>query len=107
MDSYVPINYSPSSEDIYISALQIRRFDLRNGDKVSGKVRPPKENERYFGLLQVEAVNGDDPGSAKERVHFPALTLIIPRSPNEIGNGTEKVTDTHHGFNCTSWIWTT
>ncbi len=45
-----PINYSPSSEDIYISASQIRRFDLRNGDKVSGKVRPPKENERYYGF---------------------------------------------------------
>src|SRR5699024_7494434 len=45
-----PINYSPSAEDIYISASQIRRFDLRNGDKVSGKVRPPKENERYYGL---------------------------------------------------------
>ena len=73
-----PINYSPSSEDIYISASQIRRFDLRNGDKVSGKVRPPKENERYFGLLQVEAVNGDDPESAKERVHFPGLTPLYP-----------------------------
>lgn len=66
-----PINYSPSSEDIYISASQIRRFDLRNGDKVSGKVRPPKENERYFGLLQVEMVNGEEPNAAKERVHFP------------------------------------
>lgn len=73
-----PINYSPSSEDIYISASQIRRFDLRNGDKVSGKVRPPKENERYYGLLHVEAVNGDDPESAKERVHFPGLTPIYP-----------------------------
>lgn len=73
-----PINYSPSSEDIYISASQIRRFDLRNGDKVSGKVRPPKENERYYGLLHVEAVNGDDPESAKERVHFPALTPLYP-----------------------------
>lgn len=73
-----PINYSPSSEDIYISASQIRRFDLRNGDKVSGKVRPPKENERYYGLLHVEAVNGDDPDSAKERVHFPALTPLYP-----------------------------
>lgn len=73
-----PINYSPSSEDIYISASQIRRFDLRNGDKVSGKVRPPKENERYFGLLHVEAVNGEDPEIAKERVHFPALTPIYP-----------------------------
>ncbi|KGX93869.1 transcription termination factor Rho [Pontibacillus halophilus JSM 076056 = DSM 19796] len=73
-----PINYSPSAEDIYISASQIRRFDLRNGDKVSGKVRPPKENERYYGLLHVDAVNGDAPDSAKERVHFPALTPLYP-----------------------------
>jgi transcription termination factor Rho len=86
-----PINYSPSSEDIYISASQIRRFDLRNGDKVSGKVRPPKENERYYGLLHVEAVNGDNPESAKERVHFPALTplypdrhIVLETSPTEI-----------------------
>ncbi|RYL94015.1 transcription termination factor Rho [Sporolactobacillus sp. Y61] len=73
-----PINYSPSSEDIYISASQIRRFDLRNGDKVTGKVRPPKENERYFGLLRVEAVNGENPDMARERVHFPALTPLYP-----------------------------
>ncbi|WP_163527444.1 transcription termination factor Rho [Halobacillus ihumii] len=73
-----PINYSPSAEDIYISASQIRRFDLRNGDKVSGKVRPPKENERYYGLLHVDAVNGEDPETAKERVHFPALTPLYP-----------------------------
>ncbi len=73
-----PINYSPSAEDIYISASQIRRFDLRNGDKVSGKVRPPKENERYYGLLHVDAVNGEDPEMAKERVHFPALTPLYP-----------------------------
>src|SRR5690554_1598477 len=73
-----PINYSPSAEDIYISASQIRRFDLRNGDKVSGKVRPPKENERYYGLLHVDAVNGEDPEIAKERVHFPALTPLYP-----------------------------
>ncbi|HLS59909.1 MAG TPA: transcription termination factor Rho [Virgibacillus sp.] len=73
-----PINYSPSAEDIYISASQIRRFDLRNGDKVSGKVRPPKENERYYGLLHVDAVNDDDPETSKERVHFPALTALYP-----------------------------
>jgi transcription termination factor Rho len=73
-----PINYLPSSEDIYISASQIRRFELRNGDKVSGKVRPPKESERYFGLLYVEAVNGEDPELAKERPHFPALTPLYP-----------------------------
>jgi transcription termination factor Rho len=74
-----PINYLPSSEDIYISQSQIRRFDLRMGDLVSGKVRPPKENERYFGLLQVEAVNGEDPELASERLHFPALTPLYPQ----------------------------
>ncbi|ARF17963.1 transcription termination factor Rho [Sporosarcina sp. P3] len=73
-----PINYSSSSEDIYISASQIRRFDLRNGDKVTGKVRPPKENERFYGLLQVEAVNGQNPEVSRERVHFPALTPLYP-----------------------------
>ncbi|EAE4152463.1 transcription termination factor Rho, partial [Listeria monocytogenes] len=57
---------------------QIRRFELRTGDKVSGKVRPPKENERYFGLLHVEAVNGENPEVAKERVHFPGLTPLYP-----------------------------
>lgn len=73
-----PINYLPSKEDIYISASQIRRFDLRNGDLVSGKCRPPKENERYFGLLQVNAVNGENPETAAERLHFPALTPLFP-----------------------------
>jgi len=73
-----PINYSPSAEDIYISASQIRRFDLRNGDKVSGKARPPKENERYYGLLHVDAVNDEAPEMAKERVYFPALTPLYP-----------------------------
>jgi len=74
-----PINYLPSSEDIYISASQIRKFDLRTGDLVSGKCRPPKENERYFGLLQVEAVNGENPQVASERLHFPALTPLYPQ----------------------------
>jgi transcription termination factor Rho len=74
-----PINYLPSAEDIYISASQIRKFDLRSGDLVSGKCRPPKENERYFGLLQVEAVNGEDPAAAAERLHFAALTPLYPQ----------------------------
>jgi transcription termination factor Rho len=74
-----PINYLPSSEDIYISQSQIRKFDLRSGDLVSGKCRPPKENERYFGLLQVEAVNGEKPETAAERLHFPALTPLYPQ----------------------------
>jgi len=74
-----PINYLPSAEDIYISASQIRKFDLRTGDLVSGKCRPPKESERYFGLLHVEAVNGEDPDTASERLHFPALTPLYPQ----------------------------
>jgi len=74
-----PINYLPSAEDIYISASQIRKFDLRTGDLVSGKCRPPKENERYFGLLQVNAVNGESPDTAAERLHFPALTPLYPQ----------------------------
>lgn len=73
-----PINYSASQEDIYISASQIRRFDLRNGDKVGGKARPPKPSERYYGLMQVNTVNGKDPEDAKERAHFPGLTAIYP-----------------------------
>ncbi|GGJ02476.1 transcription termination factor Rho [Alicyclobacillus cellulosilyticus] len=73
-----PVGYLPSSEDIYVAASQIRRFDLRTGDLVSGKVRPPKENERYFGLLHVEAVNGVSPDEAAERLHFAALTPLFP-----------------------------
>ncbi|MNO61890.1 hypothetical protein D3C76_525510 [compost metagenome] len=75
-----PINYLPSTEDIYISASQIRKFDLRTGDLVSGKCRAPKENERYFGLLQVNAVNGENPAIAAERLHFPALTPLYPQN---------------------------
>ncbi|PRX72063.1 transcription termination factor Rho [Cohnella sp. SGD-V74] len=74
-----PINYLPSPEDIYISASQIRKFDLRTGDLVSGKCRAPKESERYFGLLQVNAVNGVAPETAAERLHFPALTPLYPQ----------------------------
>ena len=100
-----PINYSPSSEDIYISASQIRRFDLRNGDKVSGKVRPPKENERYFGLLQVEAVNGDDPESAKERVHFPGLTALYPDRQMKLETSHSNVSTRIMDVICACWFW--
>ncbi|MDT2744962.1 transcription termination factor Rho [Enterococcus asini] len=73
-----PLNFGPSGEDIYISSSQIRRFGLRNGDKVAGKARPPKESERYYGLMHVESVNGKNPEEAKERPHFPALTPLYP-----------------------------
>ncbi|WP_048601693.1 transcription termination factor Rho [Rubeoparvulum massiliense] len=74
-----PVNYTQSDDDIYISQSQIRRFDLRIGDRVSGKVRPPKENERYLSLLYVEAVNGMAPEKSSERLHFPALTPLYPQ----------------------------
>ncbi len=86
-----PIGYLPSNEDIYVAASQIRRFDLRTGDKVSGKVRPPKENERYFGLLQVEAVNGTTPQAAAERLHFPALTPLFPQKKLVMETTPEKL----------------
>jgi transcription termination factor Rho len=68
----------PGPEDIYVSQSQIRRFGLRTGDMVIGQVRPPKETERYFGLLRVEAVNGLDPEAAKVRPNFDKLTPIFP-----------------------------
>lgn len=68
----------PGPEDVYVSQSQIRRFGLRTGDMVMGQVRPPKETEKYFGLLRVEAVNGIDPESAKARPHFDNFTPIFP-----------------------------
>ena len=86
-----PVGYLPSTEDIYVAASQIRRFDLRTGDRVSGKVRKPKENERYFGLLQVEAVNGMTPEQAAERIHFPALTPLFPTRKITMETAAEKI----------------
>lgn len=71
-------NYLPSSEDVYVSQSQIRRFGLRNGDLVIGQVRPPKETERWYSLLRVETVNGMDPEQAKLRPRFEKLTPIFP-----------------------------
>ena len=70
--------YLPGSNDVYVSQSQIRRFGLRTGDMVTGQVRPPKDSEKYYGLLRVEAVNGLDPEVAKRRPHFDTLTAIFP-----------------------------
>ncbi|MDE3078161.1 MAG: Rho termination factor N-terminal domain-containing protein, partial [Chloroflexota bacterium] len=69
----------PGPDDIYVSQSQIRRFGLRTGDMVSGQIRPPKDNEKYYGLLRVEAVNGQEPEIAKRRPHFDNLVPIFPR----------------------------
>lgn len=86
-----PINYSSSQEDIYISSSQIRRFSLRNGDLVSGKARPPKENEKFYGLMHVDTVNGKDPEEAKQRPHFPALTPIYPNQQIHLSTGAKPL----------------
>jgi transcription termination factor Rho len=77
----------PSSDDIYVSQSQIRRFGLRAGDTVIGQVRPPKESEKYFGLLRVEAVNNEDPEKAKRRPWFDRLTPIFPLEQLKLETG--------------------
>lgn len=71
-------NYLPSPDDIYVSPSQIKKFSLRTGDFVSGQVRPPKEGERFYALLRVEAVNGQDPEGIRERTLFDNLTPVYP-----------------------------
>jgi transcription termination factor Rho len=71
-------NYLPGPDDIYVSPSQIRRFDLHTGDTVSGQVRPPKESERYFALLKVEAINFENPELAKDKILFDNLTPLYP-----------------------------
>ena len=70
-------NY-PGGGDVYVSQSQIRRFSLRTGDQVTGQVRPPKDGERYFGLIRVEAINNIEPEATRDRPHFEALTPIFP-----------------------------
>jgi transcription termination factor Rho len=71
-------NYLPCPEDIYVSPSQIRRFDLQTGNVVAGQIRPPKEKERFFALLKVEAVDQEDPDKAKDKTHFDNLTPLFP-----------------------------
>lgn len=84
-------NYLPCPDDIYISPSQIRRFNLKTGDTVSGQIRPPKEGERYFALLKVEAVNFENPEAVKDKILFDNLTPLYPNeryvletAPNEV-----------------------
>jgi len=89
-------NYLPGPDDIYVSPSQIRRFNLHTGDTVSGQIRPPKEGERYFALIKVEAINFEPPDVAMEKVHFDNLTPLYPdeRINLEVaGNMTSRVMD--------------
>lgn len=82
-------NYLPGPDDIYISPSQIRKFDLHTGDSISGQIRPPKNSEKYFALLKVEAVNFDNPDNAKDKIFFDDLTPLYPqeRIHLEMSNG--------------------
>ncbi|MEP6940737.1 MAG: Rho termination factor N-terminal domain-containing protein, partial [Rudaea sp.] len=88
-------SYLAGPDDIYISPSQIRRFNLRTGDNITGRVRPPKEGERYFALLQVDTINAEPPEASKNKVLFEDLTPLFPRKMFHLerGNGsTEDIT---------------
>ena len=85
-------NYLPGPDDIYVSPSQIRKFDLRTGDTVSGQVRPPKDGERYFALIKVEAINFEHPDVARERTFFENLTPIYPEERIEQETAQENLT---------------
>lgn len=84
-------NYLPGPDDIYVSPSQIKRFDLRTGDTVSGQVRPPKDSERYFALLKVEAVNYENPEVAKHKILFDNLTPLYPQEKIKLETAAEEL----------------
>ena len=85
-------NYMPGQDDIYVSPSQIKRFDLKTGDIISGQVRPPKDNERYFALLKIEAVTYDSPNASKHKTLFDNLTPLYPNEMFTLETNPEELT---------------
>ncbi len=85
-------NYLAGPDDIYVSPSQIRKFDLHTGDTVAGQIRPPKEGERYFALIKVEAVNFEPPARGKERIFFENLTALYPQEKIKLEADAENLT---------------
>jgi transcription termination factor Rho len=85
-------NYLPGPDDIYVSPSQIRRFDLRTGDTISGQVRPPKDSERYFALLKVEAINFETPEQARDKTLFDNLTPLYPMERIRLEHDSDNLT---------------
>jgi transcription termination factor Rho len=85
-------NYLPGPDDIYVSPSQIRRFDLRTGDTISGQVRPPKDTERYFALLKVEAINFETPEQGRDKIFFDNLTPLYPMERLRLEHDPENLT---------------
>ncbi|MBL8205721.1 MAG: transcription termination factor Rho [Blastocatellia bacterium] len=84
-------NYLPGPDDIYVSPSQIRKFDLRTGDTISGQIRPPKEGERYFALIKVEAINFEPPDIARDKVFFDNLTPLYPNQHLKMETASENL----------------
>ena len=84
-------NYLPGPDDIYVSPSQIRKFNLRTGDTISGQIRPPKDGERYFALIKVEAVNFEHPTEARNKILFDNLTPLYPNERIQLENEKENV----------------
>ncbi len=85
-------NYNPGPDDIYVSPSQIKRFDLRTGDTISGQVRPPKESERYFALLKIEAINTEPPEVSKHKTLFDNLTPLYPEEQFKLEFNADELT---------------
>ena len=79
-------NYLPGPDDIYVSPSQIRKFDLKTGDTISGQVRPPHEGEKYFALVKIEAVNFESPEEARNKILFDNLTPLVSPGAHQAGN---------------------
>ena len=90
-------NYLPGPDDIYVSPSQIKRFGLRTGDTISGQIRPPKDNEKYFALLKIEKINFDDPEIAKDKIIFDNLTPIYPCDRIQLETTGTRLSTQGHG----------
>ena len=84
-------NYMPGPDDIYVSHSQIKRFSLKTGDTVSGQIRPPKDSERYFALLKIEAINHENPDASKDKIFFDNLTPIHPNEKFDLETSSNEV----------------
>ena len=95
--------YLPGPDDIYVSPSQIRKFDLRTGDTISGQIRPPKEDERYFALIKVDAVNFEPPDRSKEKIFFDNLTPLYPAGPHPAGDDRRTTSPPGSWTSCARW----
>ena len=98
-------HYLACPDDIYVSPSQIRRFGLRNGMSVAGQIRPPKESERYFALLRIEAINGDDPARLASNVFFDDLTPLHPDKRIQLETTAEELSTRIVDLSCPDRIW--